>query len=364
MAGKNTCTYFICRTTCVNVQTCGKTDCRRPGGCRGCKNICEVESGNEVVSCFPTADVVIPQHQWATFVWNTNNPDFVQSELVDIYLFHGDSLQEVSSMTRGGATEARIGRARIYPTILLVDRAERRVVDGRHAAATTTFSAVQTTFADSVLSSLASATATKTLRSSASSASHVTRNDDGSHRTAASKPLHRRRRALSDLGIVIIVLGIIARDAREDRTGRRPIPSPPSMAQHDAPAAPVAPVAAAGLAHAGSITSHGHVQTPSRAISPAERTTSPDSTGSRAEARPFSHSDAAVMAAAFRTAMRQPGRPLAEDERSESPATERDVLLERELADAGTDIRRVGSVRGVRVESSSEGHELAARNSF
>jgi hypothetical protein len=29
---------------------------------------CELQVGNDVISCFPTADIVVPQHQWVTFV--------------------------------------------------------------------------------------------------------------------------------------------------------------------------------------------------------------------------------------------------------------------------------------------------------
>lgn len=29
---------------------------------------CQLNSGNAVVSCFPTAETVVPQHQWASFV--------------------------------------------------------------------------------------------------------------------------------------------------------------------------------------------------------------------------------------------------------------------------------------------------------
>lgn len=29
---------------------------------------CEFNSGNAVISCFPAADTVVPQHQWAAFV--------------------------------------------------------------------------------------------------------------------------------------------------------------------------------------------------------------------------------------------------------------------------------------------------------
>lgn len=99
------------------------------------------------------------------------------------------------------------------------------------------------------------------------------------------------------------------------------------------------------------------------------RPNSPDmhdgaSTMSRgSEAAPFSTSDAAVMADAFRTALRKPNfgdRPLEEGESPDEPGgtnhpgPSRHELLARELAEEGKDIRSVGSSRGVRVETLSD----------
>lgn len=74
---------------------------------------CQLTSGNEIISCFPTASTTIPQHQWASFVCesflircvlgfahlpqirlpgNSRRPELTQTNLVNIYLFHGDSL--------------------------------------------------------------------------------------------------------------------------------------------------------------------------------------------------------------------------------------------------------------------------------
>ena len=81
------------------------------------------------------------------------------------------------------------------------------------------------------------------------------------------------------------------------------------------------------------------------------------------EAALFSGADAAVMADAFRAALRKPnfaGRPV---EEGDSPETENEVgganaeasgLLDRELAEEGRDIRSVGSSRGVKVETLSD----------
>lgn len=73
---------------------------------------------------------------------------------------------------------------------------------------------------------------------------------------------------------------------------------------------------------------------------------------------PFSGADAAVMAEAFRKALRKPdfaGRPVEEGESPEQPPEgEPPELMNRELAEEGRDIRSVGSSRGVRVEGLSD----------
>jgi len=73
------------------------------------------------------------------------------------------------------------------------------------------------------------------------------------------------------------------------------------------------------------------------------------------------------MADAFRKALRKPdfaGRPVEEGESPENdnPEANEDVLLNRELADEGRDIRSVGSSRGVRVETLSDSGDTAHDN--
>ena len=65
----------------------------------------------------------------------------------------------------------------------------------------------------------------------------------------------------------------------------------------------------------------------------------------------FSGADAAIMADAFRKALRKPdfgGSPVEENE------DRKDDVINRELAEEGRDIRSVGSSRGVRVETLSD----------
>lgn len=97
------------------------------------------------------------------------------------------------------------------------------------------------------------------------------------------------------------------------------------------------------------------------------------STISRADSAggPFSQTDAAAMAAAFRNVMRKPdfaNQPMEEgdspgqeqgpeggEEDEEAKRLEHEVLMGRELAEEGRDIRSVSSSRGVRVETLSDG---------
>ncbi|KAJ7505820.1 hypothetical protein B0H11DRAFT_359931 [Mycena galericulata] len=385
------------------------------------KTQCEQQSGNEVISCFPTADVVIPQHQWATFVWNSNDPDFVQSERVDVYLFHGDSLEEILFMPdqinpigRAGSVTAQVndswwgdrganwaGSNISYPFYWLIQRNGESLTDGTQQPQTT-FSAVQTTFADSILSSMssssASASAAAALRtrtsSSASTTSTSTARPDGQIQSSGGSA------PFPHWAIIVIVLGIVAvlalcgcmlfaiyyireRDARQDqdRDRHHHIPvreSSPGLDMAEAAGGATIAGGALALGRDTSGTSQGHgrpsTQGPQRTTSPAQRTISPDSTISRTEPVPFSGADAAVMAAAFRTGLRSPGRRLSsssevdEDEgegtvdgggasRTRSPdgERERERLLRRDLGDEGTDIRSVESARTPLVES-SEGH--------
>lgn len=78
----------------------------------------------------------------------------------------------------------------------------------------------------------------------------------------------------------------------------------------------------------------------------------------------FSGADAAIMADAFRKALRKPEFPVdgeSPDEvnNEEGPA----LLLNQELAEEGRDIRSVESSRGVRVETLSDNGALTLPDS-
>lgn len=112
------------------------------------------------------------------------------------------------------------------------------------------------------------------------------------------------------------------------------------------------------------------VRQPSSVGHHAPSVVSPDgaSTISRAnsagDSGPFSGADAAIMADAFRKALRKPdfaGRPV---EEGESPETQerKEELLNRELAEEGRDIRSVSSSRGVKVETLSDNEDTVQDN--
>jgi hypothetical protein len=71
---------------------------------------------------------------------------------------------------------------------------------------------------------------------------------------------------------------------------------------------------------------------------------------------PFSGADAAIMADAFRKALRKPDFAARTIEEVDSPEGE-EQLLSRELAEEGRDIRSVGSSRDVRVETLTDAED-------
>jgi hypothetical protein len=75
---------------------------------------------------------------------------------------------------------------------------------------------------------------------------------------------------------------------------------------------------------------------------------------------PFSGADAAIMADAFRKALRKPdfvGGTIEEVDTPEVQEQKEHLLLSRELAEEGRDIRSVGSSRDVRVETLLDGED-------
>lgn len=113
---------------------------------------------------------------------------------------------------------------------------------------------------------------------------------------------------------------------------------------------------AAGAAGAAGGAAYEHHRA-SSVISP-DGASSVSHGGSAGEGGPFSGADAAIMADAFRKALRKPEFSGGIDE-GDSPGSDPNngALMSRELADEGRDIRSVESSRGVQVESMSDSGE-------
>lgn len=380
---------------------------------------CQTFSDNTVFSCFPLSNTSIPQHQVASFVWNSRLPFFTGTQAVNIYLVDATSQQPLQTWRdvpnptdRAGVLRFPVndtwfgargsqwhGQNTSFLFYWMVTNNEATFDSGQPQPI---FSAVQTTFADSVAAAMSTSAAEASSRSAASasaasassvaaslsSAAEATRTQTvsgatpGPSGTRSGSGTGASASATEGAGsiqsgsssqpfphwaiAVIVVLGLLAlvasgiliffimRRLRNRRNG--------------------------GLSHRGSVNSAspmmanaGNAQSPLLGAALAvgggasQRPNSPDihdgaSTLSRgSEAAPFSTSDAAVMADAFRTALRKPNfgdRPFEEgespDEPGDPPAPSRHELLTRELAEEGKDIRSVGSSRGVRVETLSD----------
>ncbi|KAK7056969.1 hypothetical protein VNI00_002687 [Paramarasmius palmivorus] len=374
------------------------------------KQRCQFDSGNDVISCFPTADTVYAQHQWATFVWNSRLPDFTQTDLVNIYLFHGDSREQVlvfenvtNPTNQAGSVPAQVndtwfgsrglnwnGQNVSFPYYWVVQRSDRPL-DGSEITQTH-FTAIQTTYADSVLASMSSASLASL---SSASAASVSRASVSSMITATTVSPSSGSPGGVQGGdssssfpkwaiAVIVILGFFAiattcvliffimrrlRRRREIESNRNSMgSSSPMMA--NATQEPQSPLLAGNMHDHQSSVGHGGGYAAAAGagavggatLNRAPSVVSPDGAstisraGSAGEGGPFSGADAAIMADAFRKALRKPdfaGRPVEEGDSPDQPEAKAE-LLNRELAEEGRDIRSVSSSRGVRVETLSD----------
>ena len=137
--------------------------------------------------------------------------------------------------------------------------------------------------------------------------------------------------------------------------------STPMMANADRGGGPTSPVIGSSVlaAGAGAAAGYGAGAYGHRPSSAGEGHDGASMTSRTSDAGPFSGADAAIMANAFRQALRKPDfadRPVEEgespDDHPRGPT--RAQLLNQELAEEGRDIRSVSSSRGVRVETLSE----------
>ncbi|KAF9019184.1 hypothetical protein BDZ89DRAFT_959448 [Hymenopellis radicata] len=358
---------------------------------------CQVFSGNDVITCFPTEDSVFPQHQWATVVWNSGLPQFTQTKLVNVYLFSGDSrqlrqqfLNQPNPSNQAGSLTSQVndvwfgedaanwnGSNLTYTFYWVVTRNDITNTSEAFSDAFTQshFTAIQTTYADSVLSSMASTSAAGASSTSSplpsSTASSSTGTNGGTSDGNGNVQSGSDNSGFPHWAIaVIVVLGFLAiatscilaffilrrirrRNAELD-SNRNSMGSASPMMAHvgNEPGSPL--LATAGAGGIDRHSSVGHGQRPPSIVSPDGASTV-SRTGSAGDTGPFSGADAAIMADAFRKALRKPDFAGATVEEGDSPDTQHQgELLNRELADEGRDIRSVSSSRGVRVETLSD----------
>ncbi|KAK7690113.1 hypothetical protein QCA50_006761 [Cerrena zonata] len=322
---------------------------------------CEVQSDNSVFSCFPISNTSIPQHELASFVWNSRLPQFTRTSSLNIYLFEAASnsivaqwLNHPNPTDRAGVLRYQVNdtwwgdrgagwdgdnRNFLFYWVATAPEADPKV----QGIPQPIFTAVQTTFADFAVASMSSAAAASSssaaqasLSSAAAAASRSSASAAG-HTSSASGGPNPTGNVQSGSGgsqfphwaiAVIVVLGVLAllasviltffilRRIRNNRiaSNRNSMGSAsPMMANVQTEHTPQSPLLGSAVA-GGALSSH--------------RATSPDmhdgaSTMSRgSEAAPFSGADAAVMADAFRTALRKPNfadQPVEEGESPDEP---------------------------------------------
>ncbi|EKM79067.1 hypothetical protein AGABI1DRAFT_73835 [Agaricus bisporus var. burnettii JB137-S8] len=155
------------------------------------KRQCRLLSGNNVISCWPTADTTVAQHEWTSFIWNSRRPDLTQTNLVDIYLFRADSKEQIlhkrdytNPFMEAGAFPAQVndtwfgdegfnwnGQNTSFPYYWVIARSDKGL-DGSEQSQSI-FSAVQTTYLDVVIASQSAASASASSASVLSSRSVV-----------------------------------------------------------------------------------------------------------------------------------------------------------------------------------------------
>lgn len=356
------------------------------------KELC-ANTDNSQLSCWPTSETRLTQGDNTQFVWNSKYPSFAQFNLVDIALFRADTGEQVETFNntenpsnQAGSLPVQVGDAwwgsngadwdgspTPFPFYFVIAANGSAL---NTAVPQATFTATQTTFASSVLASMSSASAASSSSAAAESSSLASL----SSLSAASSSVTGEPNSASGGDVqgandssfptwaiaVIVILGFFAlaalialiflvisraRRRRYDPSRRGSLGSQsPMMAnvQGDT-AGPLSPQLESGPAASAAFGGAA-----------AASSTSPENDGASEHSdNLFSGADAAVMAEAFRKALRKPEFADQPVEEGESPDAINDhpELLSRELMEEGRDIRSVGSSRGVRVETLSEGGE-------
>jgi hypothetical protein len=229
----------------------------------------------------------------------------------------------------------------------------------------------ETTYADAVISSMSSSSAAAASSSSlaaASSASLTSAHGSSATSTASSSGSVQQNSADSGFPhwaiAVIVVLGFLAIIAggvlvwlimrrlrrREQLSNRGSMgSSSPMMANVQKSHSPQLPLlGGVGLAAVTGGRTSSEQHRPGSIVSP-DGASEISRAHSMGDSGPFSGADAAIMADAFRKALRKPdfaGPPVDEaDDRRD------DAIMNRELKEEGRDLRSVSSSRGVRVET-------------
>ncbi|KAG9046643.1 hypothetical protein FS837_003921 [Tulasnella sp. UAMH 9824] len=404
--------------------------------------------GNNILSCYPTSGTTINQGEWTKFIWNTNIPDFIGLPgKVDVYLYHADSgalvqswpglyneQGQVNVVANDSFWDYRMskwqpGQTIPYTYYFVIVKSGTQLTGGEPRQATWT--AVQTAFADSVYASSSSAVSV----SSVSMASWLSALGPTSASLISASMSRASASAMATSGTngaglqgsgqndpnggfpawaiaLLVILGFLAflsmaglgyvliRNWRRkhrrgsgfsvDSASPMMVQAAPTDDMAQSPVSPATlqspdhfaksgPLAAAGAMMGAAATAPGGTRNNSIHYDGA-------STRSVSDAGLFSGQDAAVMADAFRRALRKPDfadRPLEEGESpdtgtngvkntpssgaaqpspSKPPATaaaavhrEPDVVISRELAEEGRDLRSVSSVKGYTVQSLEEG---------
>ncbi|KAI0333750.1 hypothetical protein GY45DRAFT_234479 [Cubamyces sp. BRFM 1775] len=396
-------------------------------------------SPNNVITCWPTSDASVAQHEWATIVWNSKLPQFTQTNLVNIYLFHADSGEQVLEMQdvpnpfyEAGSKHFQVndtwfgsrgaswnGQNVSFPMYFIVTRNDRPLDNS--AIPQSTFTAVQTTFADSVIASMSSSSAAAaassrsaaslssaaaasasaaSLSSALASQSRTIMSTFGSGATATATGTSATGHVQGDSSgssfpkwaiAVIVVLGFLAlvasgilafyimRRLRQRREGllshRNSMGSSTPMMADARGGGPTSPILGASALAGGAAAGYGAGAYggggDGRPSSPGggDGHDGASMISRTSDAGPFSGADAAIMANAFRQALRKPDfadRPMEEGESPDDPAgvggatPAHSHLINQELAEEGRDIRSVSSSRGVKVETlSSEDNDTA-----
>ncbi|KIJ17920.1 hypothetical protein PAXINDRAFT_161996 [Paxillus involutus ATCC 200175] len=346
---------------------------------------CQIYANNDNVTCYPVAGDLVYQHQWAAVVWNSRRPQITQFNLVNLYLFNADTqapLFSILGLTNPTGTAGQYnvpvndswfgdtgttwqpGQNLSYPFYWIVT--DQNGLDGSQTTNPTFFAILASSMSTASLSSIsAQSTASVASVASVSSALSSPTASGSIQEAQGSSPFpHWAIAVIVVLGFLAIVAGgvlawlITRRLRRRQQLSNRGSmgSSSPMMANAQNPHSPQLPLlASAGVGAIGGRTSSEHHR-PSSVVSPdgVSEISRAHSTGDQG---PFSGADAAIMADAFRKALRKPDFAGATVEEPEERSD--DAIMNRELAEEGRDIRSVSSSRGVRVETLSDAGDAA-----